>query len=306
MSTNFRPIEPADDRATSEVLIAAIEDLGRRTNQEANSTAGLPPDEAWERRRPLWEHLRTSSERGWLAERDGRIVGYARSILRDGLRELTEFFVLPDAQAGGIGRELLARAFPPGEGASNRVLIATGDLRAQGRYLRAGLASHFPIYEFRGAPEPIELETDLVAERIEPGDGDRVPTEAVDAIAALDLAVLGIRRDVDIAYLLRTRAGWLFRRGGDVVGYGLHGVWQGPFSALEPADLPAILAHAERTAAERGDETTGFEVGLVNRAAVGWLLERGYRMHPFVTFLMSDRPFGQFDRYVLTSPPIFI
>jgi hypothetical protein len=300
VAVTYRPIERADNRATSEILVAAVDDLGRRTNQEGNSTADLSPDAAWERRRPMWEHLAATSERGWLAERDGRAIGYARSILRDGLRELTAFFVRPAALDAGVGRELLARAGPRGVGATNRSLVATRDLRAQGRYLRAGLAAHFPIYEFRRVPTAVEVATDLVAESLEPGP------EAFDALGAIDRFVLGHRRDADLSFLLGTRTGWLYRRDGTPVGYGFHGEWQGPFAALDPADLPALFAHAERAAAERGDETTGFELGLVNRAGVAWLLERRYRMHPFLTFLMSDEPFGRFDRYVLTSPPIFL
>jgi GNAT superfamily N-acetyltransferase len=300
MTIAYRPLEPADNRATSEILAAAIDDLSARKGVQGNSTAGLDPDEAWERRRTLWEHLAETAERGWLAERDGRPIGYARTILRDGLRELTEFFVLPDAQNGGVGRELLTRAFPPGEGAANRCLIATSDSRALARYLKAGLAAQFPIYAFARAPEAVEVETDLIAEPIDSAAPD------VTALAAVDRAILGHRRDADHRFLARTRAGHLYRRGGEVVAYGYHGPWQGPFAALDPADQPALLGAAESGAAAARLEEVTFEVGLVNHAAVGWLLGRGYRLDPFLTFFMTDRAFGQFDRYVLTSPPIFL
>jgi GNAT superfamily N-acetyltransferase len=39
----------------------------------------------------------------------GSVVGYARSLERGGLVELTEFFVHPGLQAKGVGRALLAR-----------------------------------------------------------------------------------------------------------------------------------------------------------------------------------------------------
>jgi hypothetical protein len=45
---------------------------------------------------------------------------------------------------------------------------------------------------------------------------------------------------------------------------------------------------------------------MVNGEAIGHLLERGFRMDPFYTFLMSSRPFGQFDRYIGFSPPFVL
>jgi hypothetical protein len=50
----------------------------------------------WERHRTLFGHLTRSAEQFWVAEDDGRIIGHARATLHDGVRELIEFFVLPD------------------------------------------------------------------------------------------------------------------------------------------------------------------------------------------------------------------
>jgi GNAT superfamily N-acetyltransferase len=74
-----------------------------------------------------------------------RLVGFARTIEREGLVELTEFFVLPVTQGRGIGRELLERAFPSGAGRV-RSIVATADVRAQARYYAAGTVARFPIY----------------------------------------------------------------------------------------------------------------------------------------------------------------
>lgn len=41
--------------------------------------------------RSLYRHLAETGDQFWVAERQGRIVGYARSIVRDNLRELTDF-----------------------------------------------------------------------------------------------------------------------------------------------------------------------------------------------------------------------
>jgi hypothetical protein len=47
-------------------------------------------------------------------------------------------------------------------------------------------------------------------------------------------------------------------------------------------------------------------VPSVNAVAVRHLLGRGFRLDPFVTNLMSSRPFGQFDRFIGFSPPLFL
>lgn len=45
---------------------------------------------------------------------------------------------------------------------------------------------------------------------------------------------------------------------------------------------------------------------MVNRAAVDYLLARGYQMDSFIALFMSDAPFGKFENYVVTSPPFFL
>lgn len=229
----------------------------------------------------------------------GQLIGYARSILNEGVRELTEFFVLPGQQSAGVGAELLARAFPAA-GASRRFIIATSDARALARYLKAGVYPRFPIYEFRRAPQAVAAKSDLRFAPMAPAGDDS------ERLAAIDQAVLGYRRNALHAWLATQRAGFMAWRGPDPVGYGYVGDDMGPVAALAETDLPALLAHAERQAHARGLTEIGFEVPLINRAAVDYLLARGFQMQRFFAFLMSDEPFGAFERYVVYSPPFFV
>jgi len=104
----YRHGTPDDTRICFEIFETAVDDLGRRTGGNANATAGDPA--AFDIRRPLFDHLAATGELWWIAEDEstGDPVGYARSVLRDGVRELTEFFVLPAAQSSGIGRGSLS------------------------------------------------------------------------------------------------------------------------------------------------------------------------------------------------------
>jgi predicted acetyltransferase len=228
-------------------------------------------------------------------------VGYARSIVRDGVRELTEFFVLPDAQSSGIGRGLLERAFPAG-GARHRAIVATIDTRAIARYLRTGLDARLPMIGWEGTPHDDPLNSTLSRERIDP---DAPP---LDDLAAIDRAVLGFVRDADHRWLASQRDAWLYRREGRAVGYGYHpsrAGWGGPYAALSPADMPVLLADGEAAAARAGHPFVTFDTPMSSRAAIDHLLSRGFRVDPFVMLFFTDGPIDGLDRYVLTSPPFF-
>ncbi|MBA2266341.1 MAG: GNAT family N-acetyltransferase, partial [Chloroflexi bacterium] len=111
---------------------------------------------------PLFEHLASHAAEWWVAEDRGtdEVIGYARSVERGGLLELSEFFVHPDRQSAGVGAALLARVFPEGRG-EVRAIIATTDVRAQARYYRAGTVARFPIASLEGTPQARVTDTDL-------------------------------------------------------------------------------------------------------------------------------------------------
>lgn len=295
----FRPGTPADTRATFDIFLKTFLDLSLRLGTPAitngddpNVIAGL-----WDARRSLFEHLTLTAERFVIAENHGRPVGYGRAILRDGVRELTEFFVLPGEQSAGIGRDLLARVFPA-DGAIRRTVIATTDSRAQARYLKARVYAHFPIYYFSRQPAAVTAETDLVIEPV--GESP----ETLAATGQIDLQIIGHRRDIDHAWLMTERQAYFYRRDGRVVGYGYVGRNCGPFALLDDNDFPAVLAHAETRLA--GAEKFGVEVPLINKAAVDYLLARGCKMDGFFALYMTDHPPGKFTNYLFTSPPLFV
>ncbi len=298
--TRYRRGVPSDTRLCFEIFETSVDDLGRRTGGGANATAGDP--NAFETRRPLFDHLAATADQWWVAEEEGgRAIGYARSIMRDGIRELTEFFVLPDAQSGGVGRGLLERAFPA-DGARHRAIVATIDPRAIARYLRAGLDGRVPLVGWEGVPRNERLATDLRRERIERGD------PPFDELAEVDRLILGFRRDEDHRWLAEQRPGWIYRRGAAAVGYAYHPsrpVWGGPYAALTATDLPVLIADGEAAAAAAGHATITFDLALTARPAIDHLIGRGFRVDPFVMLFFTDGPVDGFDRYVLTSPPFF-
>lgn len=301
MTITFRRGTIDDSQTVYEIFGAALFDLSERQGVMAITGADDPKvrAELWTRRRPLFEHLARTAYEFWIAEDDGQAVGYARSILRDNMLELTEFFVVPSVQSAGVGRELLARAFPLIEN-THRVIVATTDVRALVRYLKAGVVPRLPEMYWTRAPQDVLVETDLefVLTQNSP--------ETLSQLAKLDRAVLGHTRAVDHLFLMETRTLYFYHRRGQVVGYGYLAPGSGPMAVLDAADFPAILAHAERHAFAQGLEEIGFDVPMINRAAIDHLLARHYELDAFVALMMSDVPFGKLENYVLTAPAFFI
>ncbi|MFN8453774.1 MAG: GNAT family N-acetyltransferase [Anaerolineae bacterium] len=296
----FRPGTLADSYTVYTIFRQSILDLGQRLGVMA-ITGGDNPDvlaQLWEDRRPLFEHLAGTAEHFWLAEKDGQPIGYARTIVRDGVRELTEFFVLPQHQLAGIGRKLLGRVFPADD-IKRRVIIATPDTRSLARYLKVGVYPRFPTFYLSRSAEKVAVASDLRPEPI------ALSPENLARLRAIDLTVLGHQRDIDHTWLLEVQQGYLYYRGRETVGYGYLGQSQGPFALLNEADFPAVLAHAETEAAAQGD-VFGVEVPMINRAAVDYLLGRGCQLDSFFAFFMSDALFGKFENYIFPSPPFFM
>jgi GNAT superfamily N-acetyltransferase len=302
LTVTYRTGTLADARAVYNVFTQATSDLERRMGSLEMAEKWADPDfieEYWGRRGSLFEYLARTAEYFWVAEEAGEIVGFARSTLHDGLLELVDFFVLPGNQSTGVGRELLARAFPR-EGKHRRAIIASSDIRALSRYLKAGVYPRFPIYYIFREPRPVGFELPLEIRPV------AATPETLAAIREVDRAILGFERDEDHEFLLNDRQAYLFYRNGRIAGYGYFGKCTGPVALLEEADFPAVLAWAEAEAAGRGEEEFGMYLPLVNRFAVDYLLGQGFQMEDFTVLFMNDEPFGRFENYVITCPPFFV
>lgn len=220
--------------------------------------------------------------------------------MRDGVRQLTELFVLPGEQSGGIWRTLMAHAFTLIQDAKYNTIIASPDIPAQVLYLKSGVYPRFPVYYFGHSPEQLSFSSDLTIEPF------RASPSNLATLGGIDKTVLGFTRQVDHDWFLSDRQGYLYSRNDQPVGYGYLGVRNGPFALLDEADFPAVFAHAENQAFEQGRDEFGLEVPMINQVAVDYLLGRGFRMDTFMAVVMNDKPFGRFENYILTSPSFFM
>ena len=233
-------------------------------------------------------HLRTSPHAScWLAEEthrfgSNRVVGYARSIVRERVWCLTEFFILPGHQRQGIGGSLLARCLEDGDraGADTRLILASHHPGADSLYIRkAGCFPRLPMLLLAGplanihAPIPSApiLESGTAesqdawqeseqAERSATGTLRAEPIHLTAAILEelnrLDREIVGYARPEEhVRWAAEMHgASRLFRRvptgdasaeqASEIVGYAYLGVHSsGPALSLDPADLPRIIAH---------------------------------------------------------------
>lgn len=299
-SFRVRPATPDDKRPSFDVFIHAARELSARQGAPWDQD----PEEVWSRLTPFLDFLAAHAAEWWVAEDEGsgKVIGYARSLERGGLFELSEFFVHPDNQSAGVGKALLDEAFAAGRG-EVRAIIATTDVRAQARYYQAGTVARFPIANLTAKPGAAGGMP--LGNGVEPAPAT---TDDISDLVALERAVLDFDRGNEFEWLLANREGYLYRRGAEIVGSAFLGPRGavGPVAATRPDHLPSILDHIERRAAEREIDEVSLEVPMVNEVAMRHLLGRHFKMDPFITFLMSNRPFGQFDRFMGCTPPFVL
>lgn len=293
----LRPAGPEDARACFGTFRASLHDLLRRAGH--STRPGDDADERWPHYEAIFGHLGATAAEWWLAEDGaGAVLGYARSTLRAGTVELTEFFVTPEARVSGLGRALLERAFGPGLGV-RRSVIATTDPPAVALYLRFGVRPQAIGAGFAGRPGPAE-----------PRPGLSIDAADLDTLAALEEQVLGHARPQDLAFIASQRPAVVARRGGRAIGYAFlnDAVGRvGPVAALDPRDVPDLLAVVERAAHEAGVEELEFDVPFHAEPAVRWLLdERRFRIDPFYILLMADSPWAKLDRYLPFTPCLIL
>lgn len=285
----------------------SINDYTRRLNQP-----DIPEDLASIIR--LYTHLQANDPDGFVvAERPGEdgappsVVAFAASVRRERLWFLSMLFVLPEVQAGGLGRSLLAQVMPK----DGDVVLATCTDAAQpisnGLYASLGMAPRVPLVRMVGVPERDghlpALPAGIQAIRFDELDG-AAAAHLDDELTALDRAAAGFEHLKDHAYV-RTegRVGVLFVDGdGRAVGYGYtsEAGRVGPIAVRDPELLAPVIGHLMSAVLPRG----AFGIWMPGDAgeAMTALLRSGFRLEGFPCLVCWDRPIADFARYVPISP----
>jgi GNAT superfamily N-acetyltransferase len=276
----IRLAEDDDLLACARIFARSATDLTERYRPDQSGDFSVEPQE----RLPLYRHL-LGTGAIFVAE-DPDPVGFSAAIVRDGVWFLSQLWVLPDHQAGGIGSALLEEALAWGRGSSAFSVIGSPHPAAQLLYLRASMFPLWTQLELTGgrvpAPEPIRGVESLRAD-----DGEWVD--------ALDREVHGAARPEDHAFFRSQADGSALWREGRPRGYVY--AWAdgkvGPGAALAPSDLAMLL----RAAGGRVPGPITVAVPSSNWTALRELVRVGCVPTGWNTFLAS-RPLGDGARYL--------
>lgn len=216
----LRPVHDsaADAVAVREVAAAAFEGLEQRLGETAEPAS--PHRDATEDART--RHLARTDPGGcWLAEEDGRVIGTALALRREGLWGLALLCVVPGAQNRGVGRTLLDHTLAYGRGCLRGLIVASPDPWAARRYHAAGFQL-YPTMSLRGKVDRAAL-PDPGAVPVHLGDASHRPL-----LDSVDRRTRGGAHGEDHTALLRTTeellvadtltgSGYCYRDGGRVV-----------------------------------------------------------------------------------------
>ena len=190
-----------------------------------------------------------------VAERNGRIEGFAALTVRGEVAYLSSLFVRREGQSKGLGRRLLDAVLPQ----DGKILatVASADPRALSLYTQAGMRPRWPILLLRGTATAAAA---LSASGIRVNDADPDDQE----LALWDARCSGRPRPQDHAYWRQEEGAvsLLFRRGRETIGYGIVRLGAGtldepgactigPVGALLPDDAAGCVLAAVGWAAAR-------------------------------------------------------
>jgi GNAT superfamily N-acetyltransferase len=302
----YRPARSGDLVACAGIWRDSINDYTRRLNQP-----DIPDDLAAILR--LYGHLQATDPTGFVvAEQavDGgppAVVAFTTSYRREALWFLSMLFVMPDVQAAGLGRALLAKVLPN----SGDAVLATCTDSAQpvsnGLYASLGMAPRMPLVRLVGLAD---RDGHLPAmpqgiSAIPFRDLDAAAAEHLDdELTAIDRETAGFQHLADHRLVrVEGRTGVLFvDGGGQPVGYGYasEAGRVGPIAVRDPELLAPAIGHLITTIRPRG----AFGIWMPGAAgeAMTALLRAGFRIDGFPCLVCWDRPLADFSRYVPISP----
>jgi GNAT superfamily N-acetyltransferase len=297
MDITYRPAKPEDLEEAERVAQQSGNALRVRHGQRPSPA---PPSTAF----PKF-CLAGDPDGLWVAETDGRIVGFGFSWMTGKFWFLSQLFVTPETQTKGIGQALLSKTLMQAErnGAANRALITFAySIASTGLYLQNGLYPREPLYRMAAPAQ-------TVAKNLAHADYDATPIAPWPAprewMAGIDEALLGLRRDLHHKFLLGGVGARAIRieRAGGTAGYAYISAQGhvGPLAILPDADAKGVVITVLRCALESAPSRVSMIVPGRADGVMQAVLALGFRIEvPLV--LMVSRPFGNWCHYLPRDP----
>jgi GNAT superfamily N-acetyltransferase len=225
----------------------------------------------------------------YVAEEDGKIIAFAGTITRGNISFLTDLFVLPSFQSGKLGKTLLQTVLPHND--LIHCTLSSSDPRALALYIRSGMRPWWPHFalQLSNPAQNWPLPPDM--EIIEADSSD-------PALLRWDTRVSGRPRPKELEFWVRDEKAvplW-FRRRSQIAGYGYvrfgagalshpQACKIGPMGADTPEDATACVLAVIYWATQRSAEIHIDVAGP--HPCLATLLERGFHIHSFDTFVCS-------------------
>jgi GNAT superfamily N-acetyltransferase len=191
----FRQMTEGDVPAADAAFDSGL--LAMRTRHGLPVTANSLQDER--RRQDRTRHfLATDPAGSWVAEEGGNVVGMSQSFVREDYWMLSQLGTVPGRQGRGVGSELLRLALSHGDPQSPGTIQCSRDPKAMALYTGFGFTLH-PVVAAWGAIRPGAVERPPEVQRYE---ADEVGERELGVVTAVDRAVRGSARTVDIVCML--------------------------------------------------------------------------------------------------------
>jgi GNAT superfamily N-acetyltransferase len=293
---DYRLANEDDITGISMVFAEAYDDLHRKRGLFEAPMNPVPPS-------PIFAFLiRKTPDAFWVAEDEGRIVGFSDSFVRGSLWYFSWLFVSPSHQGRDIGKSLLERTLTSWKDSeiTNRATITFAiNPSSQSLYMRYGMYPREPVYYVHGSAETIKREkqsTELDFMEVKGlSDGSAF-------LKQMDQAALGFSLGWHHEYFFETKATcYAFKDRGQPVGYAYvrpsGGV--GPMAVNSSRFTEPALETALRLSASQAVDRVGYWTPGSNTRAVETALKYKMRFDPYV--FMSTKPFAKWENYLFNS-----
>jgi ribosomal protein S18 acetylase RimI-like enzyme len=302
----IRPCRPEDLRAVWKTFLISFQDMIRRVHGTRQGLQGMrivPP---------YLQHVLTTDARGfWVAESKGKIIGFACSIVREPVWFLCDFWILPEFQDRGIGRQLLERSLQSDR--AYRITSTYSSLYppAMRSYIMLGMAPRFPIYTLVRSSKDLKpgwvTEREFKIRELDPAGSHGMIQEAIREMRSIDRVARGSERDEDHDLFIK-RSGsrcWLAKKSGRTVGY-FYISPKGQVGPLAVRDTPAMLPvlHRSIESAILLHPKLTIQIPSPNVESIRELIRAGFRIESHSIF-MSSKEFGKMENYIISGPALF-
>ena len=241
----FRRTTEADLAAAFAVFHAAQDELHKRRGAPWK-VAAFDPAGPWA---TLQRHLLAhDGAHAFVAEEDGRIVGFTAALVRDDFWFLSALFVDPSCQGRGVGARLFELAW---DASCRRHATVTEAIQpvSNGLYARRGVMPVTPMLVFSGRPRVDSRSDSRVGARTDSREEDlQAVAPEREALAAIDVAAYGFDRSTDHTLWARMSQGaTLWQRDGAPCAYSYRDTIPGLIGPIagRDAECAALALRAE-------------------------------------------------------------